>query len=147
MTGGETFNLEVWGFSYETDDSSWSAYARVCEGFVVMYNIGTPEILEKVIGSITLIQKLNSVCPILLVGWPRGNLSRRVSKEEGERLAVEHGISFLEVDAKLEEPEEQKNEQENQQPTELVGPFSEIASETKSFKQSQIFGGNVKHAQ
>ena len=128
----------------ETDDSSWSTYARVCEGFVVIYDIGCSKSFQGVIGLITLIRKLNSVCPILLVGWQNRYFTREVSKEEGERLAVEHGISFLEVDAKLEEPEEQKNE--NQQPTELVGPFSEIALETKSFKQSQTFGGNVKRA-
>ena len=132
---GEPVNLQIWALSPKgTEDSTWRSYARVCEGYVVLYDVAiSEEMFQETIDLISLVQPLNSSSPIHLVGWSYSHSERTISKERGESVAEEHAISFQEVE--LEEKE-----------IGLERIFSEIALETNSYKQSRAFGTHVKRA-
>ena len=130
-----------------------------CEGYIILYNIGNRKSYQRSTRLISRIRKCHPLRPLFFVGWPSSHLEREVSKEEGERFASEHEISFFELDEEPEEREricepeegekekEKEKEKENQQPTELGGGFfSEIVMQTELLK-GETFGANVKRAQ
>ena len=100
---GEKFKLQIWDTTgSEQYLSITTPYYRGAMGIILVYDVTNEKSFENVRNWIQRIE-LNSSTGVetFLLGNKCGmKEERKVSKEEGEELAVEYGMKFMEIDAK-----------------------------------------------
>ena len=99
---GEKFKLQIWDTGADRNHSIKAHYIRIAMGIMLVYDVTNKISFESIRNWIQVIEDNSSTgVETFLLGNKCGmKEKRKVSKEEGEELAVEYGMKFMEIDAK-----------------------------------------------